>query len=366
MFTDKFSRVAIALLAGGALLSSCSDKKWTVDGTIAGAEGKQIIVEAPNGQGGWYPIDTVEVGKDGKYSVQGLPFGHPELLRLSLDNQKAYFPIDSIESVSLSADISNLQASTQLSGSPAAEKMQEVNDMIAKVVKQQGDAAAFDPDLKRQIAEVILRDPADIVAYYLIFHKVGQNPLYNPAERSDLRIIGAVANAYNNFRPGDPRTEMLKQLFLQNRKLTSKSPASTMVATELKFPDIALLDEKGKEQKLSDVAQKGNVVVLSFTGYTLPNSQALNVELNKVYSANKSAGLEIYQVGLDDDEFQWKQSAANLPWITVYNSPKDGDNVLRLYNVQTLPALFIINRNGDLVERVETPTRLASAVSRYL
>jgi hypothetical protein len=69
---------------------------------------------------------------------------------------------------------------------------------------------------------------------------------------------------------------------------------------------------------------------------------------------------------LDGDEFQWKQSAKNLPWITVYNTPKAGAQTLLDYNVSTLPATFIFNRQGNLVERVENINRLESTVSRYL
>jgi hypothetical protein len=90
------------------------------------------------------------------------------------------------------------------------------------------------------------------------------------------------------------------------------------------------------------------------------------VELNKVYSAHKAQGLEIYQVGFDADEFQWKQSAKNLPWITVYNTPKAGAQTLIDYNVGQLPALFIFNRQGNLVERVEVINRLEATVNRYL
>ena len=35
------------------------------------------------------------------------------------------------------------------------------------------------------------------------------------------------------------------------------------------------------------------------------------------------------------------------------------------YNVTALPATFIIN-NGELVERIDDPTRIASSVARYL
>lgn len=354
-------------LAAVMALSSCSEKKWSAEGTITGGAGKTIKVEASNGVGGWYAIDEVAIASDGTFKVAGLPFGHPELLRLSVDGQSIYLPIDSIESVSVSADAKNIASSARLSGSSTAEKLQEVNDMIAKAIAANGeDAASLNQDLKRSLAEVILRDPSDIVAYYLVFHRVGNNLLFSPEDKSDLRIIGAVANAYTQNRPSDPRTQLLKDLYLSNRKIANNAPSDTLVAQEVKFPEIILMDETGKTRSLSDVAGNGKVVLLSFTIYSADWSSALNVELNKLYAANKGAGFEIYQIGYDGDEFAWKQSAKNLPWITVYNAPKVGDKVLIDYNVDQLPALFILNRQGDLVERVDQLNRLSAAVGRYL
>ena len=87
---------------------------------------------------------------------------------------------------------------------------------------------------------------------------------------------------------------------------------------------------------------------------------------DRVYNAHHAEGLEVYQIAFDDDEFQWRQAAANLPWITVYNAPADGDQVLRDYNVGSLPATFVINRQGELVERVPDISHLAATVARYL
>lgn len=355
----------ILSLAAVVALSSCADKKWGAEGTIAGAEGKQMIVEVPNGNGGWQAIDTVEIATDGSFKVAGEPFGHPELLRLNINGEAVYIPIDSIETVTVQANLANLGSSAKLSGTPTAESMQKVNDLIANAIAENGvESVAVDQDLKRQLAEEILHDPAGIVAYYLVFHRVGNQLLFSPDDKSDLRIIGAVANAFTQNRPSDPRTAMLKELYLSNRRL--HAPSEPMVAEEIQYPEISLMDENGKVRNLSDHTGKNNVVILSFIAYTAESSPALNVALNKVYSAHHSQGLEIYQVGVDADEFAWKQSAKNLPWITVFNSPKDGDKVLMDYNVQEIPALFIFNRQGDLVERVEDLNRLDSTIGRYL
>lgn len=357
-----------AALAGVAALSGCSDEQWHVDGVVAGADGESLVMEAPNGRGGWYPVDTVVTAKDGTFDVAGTVVGHPEIFRLTLNGASVYFPIDSLERISISADAANFGSGYTLTGSESAEKLQHVNDLIDAAVKEKGvEQVAFDTDLKRKLAEVVLRDPDGVVAYYTIFRRVGNTPIFDPSERGDLRIIGAVANAFVENRPADPRTDFLRTLFLSNRRAGGQSaPADTLVAREILLPEINLLDDKGVSRSLSEVASKGKVVVLNFTAYSAEGSPALNLELAKVYDANKDAGLEIYQVGFDADEFAWKQSARNLPWITVYNSPKAGNGTLVSYNVGALPATFVINRNGELVERVEDVSRLSSAVSRYL
>ncbi len=358
---------AAAILSATMALTGCSDKNWEAKGTIAGGESKTLILEAPDGNGGWYPLDTITTDNHGHFSVKGEPAGHPEIYRLSLGGESAYFPIDSLETVTIAADASNFSAYT-LSGSGQAEKMQHVNDLIAKAVNEHGaEAVAYDPGLKRELYETILRDPAGIVAYYTIFRRVGDTLIFDPQEKADLRMIGAVANAFATQRPSDPRTAFLASLYISNRKNTGGSvPVDTIVAQEIKLPEIALLDRDGNRCSLSDVAAQGKVVVLNFTAYAAQDSPAFNLELAKLYDANKARGLEIYQVSVDDDEFLWKQSARNLPWITVYNTPKDGAGTLIKYNVARIPATFIINRNGDLVERVDDITRLPSAVARYL
>ncbi len=348
IFTRHFKEAAAAA-AAILILGSCSDKKWQAEGTVAGGADKSLVLEAPNGYGGWYPVDTVTISPDGAFKVKGEPAGHPEIYRLTLGKESVYFPVDSLESINITADASAFGTAYTLTGSESAEKMQQVNDAIAKVVKEHGEqAVAYDPELKRMLAETILRDPSGIVAYYTIFRRVGNTLIFNPDEKSDLRIIGAVANAFANSRPG-----------LYN-------PADTIVAQEIRLPEIALLDKDGKRRSLSEVTDQGKVVVLNFTAYGAEASPAFNLELAKVYDAHKAEGLEIYQVSVDDDEFLWKQAARNLPWITVYNSPKDGAETLLKYNVGQIPATYVINRNGELVERVPDVTKLETTVRRYL
>jgi alkyl hydroperoxide reductase subunit AhpC len=100
--------------------------------------------------------------------------------------------------------------------------------------------------------------------------------------------------------------------------------------------------------------------------YDAKESPAYNIKLNEIYKAYKAQGLEIYQVSIDPEETTWKESAKNLPWITVYNSPVDGADIVMKYNVQAVPMTYIINRQGDLAERVTDVNSLAKAVQKYM
>ncbi len=117
---------------------------------------------------------------------------------------------------------------------------------------------------------------------------------------------------------------------------------------------------------LYDVASKGNVVLLSFTNYELDNSPAYNVILADLYKQYHDSGLEIFQLAFDTDEAEWKQSAVNLPWITVWNAPEDGATAMISYNVSVLPLTYVIGRDGVLHSRVEDPTKLAAEVRKHL
>ena len=88
--------------------------------------------------------------------------------------------------------------------------------------------------------------------------------------------------------------------------------------------------------------------------------------LADVYRKYKAQGLEIFQVGIDTEEFQWRQSAVNLPWITVYDPLGVESRNLASYNVTQVPLTYIIDRKGEIVERVTDITDLDSKVAKYM
>jgi peroxiredoxin len=128
--------------------------------------------------------------------------------------------------------------------------------------------------------------------------------------------------------------------------------------------DIELSDVRGKMHKLSDL--KGKVVLLDFTIYQTEVSAAHNIALNQLYEKYASKGLEIYQVSFDVDEHYWKTIASNLPWICVRDINSTNSSLLSLYNVQGIPAIYLINRNSELSARSETIEDFDEAIKKLL
>ncbi|MCH5319387.1 MAG: DUF4369 domain-containing protein [Paramuribaculum sp.] len=359
----NLSKILILAVSAATLLSCSHSDEWRVKGKIEGAEGKTLVLEAGS-NGVWYALDSLTLKKSGDFSFTEKAFPYPDIYRLTVDGSSFYFPIDSVETVEVIADINNPTAVT-LSGSTSAEKLMAADKLINKYATGAAPAEIVkNKELKRELGNMLLEEPNGIVAYYILNKKIGGQPLYDPTDKLDIRVIGAVANAYDNYMPDDPRTKFLKTLFLSNKKRDNAVPKDTLVATEVPIIELSLYDNTGKEKSLTETAQQNKVVLLSFTQYSADFSPAYNVELNKVYEKYHQAGLEIYQISYDPDDYQWRQSAKNLPWITVFNPTATNRQSLIDYNVGKIPTTFVI-ANGELVDRVEDPTKLSGSVAKY-
>ncbi len=355
------------LVAGAVLaLSAChGSNEWTVDGRIDGADGKTMVVEACD-NGRWYPIDSVTLDGAGRFSISHPAAGYPDIYRLRLGDKMLYFPIDSIETVTVVSKASAFDSDYTIEGSPSAERLMAVDRRLRDAMSRGGIVG--DTLLKRELGNMLISDPANIVSYYIINKRIGGVQLFNPGDRADLRIIGAVANAFDQMRPNDPRTAYLRSLYLNNRRQSrAAAPGDTMHVREIDIFDMKLYDARGVLHSLADVASKGDVTVLNFTDYSAEQSPSFNRELNKVWERHRADGLQIYQVSVEADEYQWRQAAKVLPWIAVYNpATTEGARNLMNYNVTEVPVIYLFNRRGELVRRVDNISALEREVSQLL
>lgn len=355
----------LLMMVAIATLTACNGNKFHVDGTVEGAGDTTTLVLEQSSNGAWFIIDSVKVDKNGKFSVSAPAPEVPSIYQLRLGEQAICFPIDSLDHVTIKAKLPNFATDYTLAGSEHAEQVMKIDKEALKFAtgKTEAEFAAWKDQLSRQI----VADPSGIVAYYTINKYINGKPLFDPLNDNDLRIIGAVANAFNSFRPDDPRTEYLVSLLLdgQRRRRAMSTPTDTVFADMATLIDINLQDYNGKEYKLSKVAADNRIVLLNFTIYESEVSPKINKLLNDIYQAYHSRGLTIYQVSVDQNNVAWRQAAENLPWITVFDPLSINSQTIGAYNLTGIPTTFII-KNSEIVERIEDVSLLKAAVAKYM
>lgn len=357
------------------LLSSCSStgERFRVQGEIASAEDKILYLEH-RALGGIELLDSVKLQKDGRFSFKEDAPQNPEFYQLRIENQKLIFAVDSIETITVKADASDLHNSAKMDASLLNDQIRKIidkqqiaeksiSDLMSKHEAENIDDITFMKEAdavlsvyKTYASNLILANPSSAAAYYAVFQKINNYLIFDPYDKKDYAMFGAVATSWNRFYPDTQRTKHLYD-FTMNALRTRKKQdqqgdlMSNISVTESKLPDISLSNVKGEKISLSSF--NGNFVLLDFTAYKTDFSLKHNEMLNRIYNEFNVKGLEIYQISFDSDAHFWKNVAIELPWKAVYDPLSINSTLLKTYNVRELPTAYIINKEGDLIKRIE-------------
>ena len=347
------SKYLLLLFMAVVTLSSCSNNKFKIKGEIYGAEEETIILEKSDFQGRWIPVDSTHINKNGGFSFSFPTPGSPEIYRISLNNQYVYIPVDSTETITLTSSYDKFGHDFSLTGSRNAEMMEQFEKQLHSTNTSDSDSLiAF----KRSVFSNYMKDfPGSILNYYILTKTTDGVPLYNPNDKTDAKYFAAVATGYKSARPDDPHAKLLENTALNSLKLKNSEEGKymTLEAQEISLIDMDLQDENGKNVKLSDIAGKGKPVVVIFSLLTHQDSPELNISLAQIY--NRLGGrTEFYNVSLDEDQYEWRNAARNLPWVTVYSPGQFSSADAVKYNVYQLPSFYIYNSGGELTSRPMT------------
>ncbi len=367
-------------------LSACNySSDFTVKGVVAGADGQLMYLENV-GISNVVTLDSIKLAPGGKFKFTEKRPEYPDFYRLRLNNQLINFAVDSTETISFVADAGTFATSYSVEGSENSKAIKAItlaqldaNQAISRLRKEYEDKMISDTtyrmkvlaaaDAYKEVArKYIYSAPMSTAAYFALFQQIDGLLFFDLYDRKDVKAYGAVATSYNHTYPESPRSKHLYNLTLQSMKVfRAQRPVdySNVETKEISFLDIELPDVRGEVVKLSTVAP-GKVVLINFTAYQTEWSPALNMALGELYTKYHDQGLEIYQVSLDSDFHFWRNGASNLPWVTVHDPQSVYSQVAGLYNVKQLPALFILDRKGNLVKRVEDVKKLETDVKAVL
>lgn len=114
------------------VITSCDNKKFSIQGRVADADGQVLYLEslAVNGT---ELLDSVELDKDGRFKFKYHAPQYPEFYQLRLDKSIIHLAIDSTETLNLSANAADFANDYELIGSDECVKMRIVAQESAKL-----------------------------------------------------------------------------------------------------------------------------------------------------------------------------------------------------------------------------------------
>ncbi len=374
-------------------LTSCNNKKFHINGNITEAKDSMLYLENIS-LNGPVKIDSVKLGEDGAFDFQenAMDSITPDFYRLRIANQTINLSIDSTETVTVKAAYPQMSYKYEVEGSENCNTIKELSlkqmllqSNINGIVKNPNIGVdSVDVIVTRMLNEYkqdiktnyIFKAPMQASSYYALFQTIQlgntNSLIFNPRNnKEDVKVFAAVATSWDTYYPGAERGKNLHNIAIEGMKdiriIENQMAQQKIDASKVQVNgciELALQDNKGQVRRLSDL--KGKVVLLDFHAFASSESTKRIMMLRELYNKYHAAGLEIYQVSVDPDEHFWKTSTAALPWISVRDENGIQGKSLTLYNVQSIPTFFLIDRNNTLQARDAQIKDIDAAIKNLL
>ena len=354
------------MLALGLILCGCQSASVKISGRLLGLGSKVVYLEKVSG-GAAKLVDSMVLESTGDYHFEISDVDKtPLLYNLVYNGERIPLLLTGGERVTVNTVGSPLRNYT-VEGSKESELLREFNrfyvegmgNMASILEKYSGDNFSEDDKrtmmqeythayrtIKREQLRFIIENKSRIAAIYALYQRL-PNEKFLFSNRDDIIYFRTVADAIEESYPESPFLPTLRTDIA--RMEAHKSLVSQI--KEAGYPDFELPDMYGEQIRLSSLA--GKVILLSFWSAESGRMNNVNAELKSVYERFAERGFEIYQVAIDTSKALWINAVQEqrLPWISVSDMLGDRSPVLGMYNVRTLPANFLIDKEGNIVAK---------------
>lgn len=376
MIKNIISSAAVVIL-----LASCSKTNVTVTGKIKDAGKQKVYLEQLNVDNA-VTIDSTESTRDGEFKFKTW-VDHPTFFNVKMGKKETVtFIAQADENIEISGSLDGLSRNYWVDGSEnslwvkllnfqlnntvtAMDSLQKLYTALPKDGTQDAEckriAGEWDSVINKQVQfskDFILKHAVSPASYYALYQKFDKdNFILSPFE--DLHSYKVVASSLQAMYPESQYTQaILKHLGEISKRIQNEQIRQLINNSENSLPEIKLPDSQGDTIALSSL--KGKFIVLDFTVLEAKNSDAYTRDMKAVYDKFKNRGVKIYQVCLDDNHLLWQRlvKQSGIDWICVRDPQGISSRAAQSWNIQSVPANYIISPKFEIVGKNLTGRRL--------
>lgn len=226
------------------------------------------------------------------------------------------------QSDSLQASITTLQS--RYDGFRAEKKFRSASLVNDTLRRQQ--------EKLRELTTTFLNANDNLIAAYTVYSNIAMREANLTETRRLYSTLGRGAQATQYGRMIEERITRL-----------AKTEGGALA------PDFTLTDPNGNAVTMSSV--KGKIKIIDFWASWCGPCRLNNPALRKLYDELHPLGLEIIGISLDTNKAAWEKAIEKdgLTWINVSSLKGWKCDLIRLYNVTGVPALFVLNENNEII-----------------
>lgn len=334
-------------------LISCgsnADEGITISGTVKNppADGGKIELERYADGGG---VEVVaEFKLSGNEFSQQLDTITPGFYRLNFFDTQFVQLILNENDVQLTVDGSSPTGEVEITGSPEMDFVEKVKTIYSGLQEEVRNLST-----RYSEAELTQAKEEELYGELLELQREYSQRIKDEIDNMGANIAALNAVSYLNPDEDFPYIDSLAA------QLVEKYPDNKEVATfaqqvaDLKAlskgsvaPDFTLQTPQGENVSLS--SYQGNYVLVDFWAAWCKPCRMENPNLVEMYQAYKDQGFEILGVSLDQGDEPWIEAIEKdeLTWTQV----RDIENeVAETYQVQAIPANYLLNEEGEIVAK---------------
>jgi len=349
------------LSLGVLFLTSCNSdpKGYTLTGTINGEpeNGTQIFLKTTDSINQLIDIDTATV-ENGLFTFSGNQV-EPKMHYIFVDKARGNVPVivengsieiefqkDSIDQAKIQGTEQNdmfmgfLTESRKLS--QRARSMQDDMRMAA----QQRDTATV-----TALREEFIEFQEDAKNFNMTYAKEHPNAYVSVLIIGNLLATKAapadeIKSMFEGLTPEMKATEPGKKIAEQLENLKSTEVGAVA-------PNFSAPTPTGDVLALSDVTSNAKLTLVDFWAAWCRPCRAENPNIVSVYKKYHEKGFDVLGVSLDNKAEHWTNAIESdgLEWNHISNLQRFQDPIARLYNINAIPAAFLLDEKGVIVAR---------------